>query len=609
MAESLDGKHAASDEYQRSVQGSRMSDSLSMACDYYHDPFCEICAKTKEQNIKHEAFCKDCVQFLCEDCLRVHRNIQAARGHVISRGDDMPKSMADKPPKFDYCSVHPGGRKDQFCGIHKVLLCSQCVSFEHIDCPVESVIDACKGIPTSEIDALYDNVNDFKANLSSVVAEMDLNITELGKQKVDMLKDAQDMKDKSSAKIEKMSQEIKLEAESTYKTRTSNLGRGINKFNDVIASLEGTLNDIDKMKGSTVDTKVFLQIQDVLKDFEQCKSDAEMLKPLVMNVKMSFIPNKRMKEFLSTFFKMGSVSLATSQPRVAISAPEISFPLIKAQNIATCYIKLDEGERDYYFTAIEITSDGKRLLAVCDNGKIKLFSRDMTALCSLSLSTPPWDIAVTGDTEAVVSLNDAKLLILDISDSKMSIKGTVKLPFKATAIAPYKDKLLVTSWPSHTWSHIRGSYGSPASVRLIDQSGRINWSTDTDQQGQQLFSWPRYVTCHNGDTAAVIVSDHGNNTLTVLNAGKGDVISRRQVKGKGPRGVTTDTAGNIYVCYQSTGEVAILSKDMSQERFLPSPRGKLSTSPQAIVYNAVDHQLLISNISSDSKNTVDCFKL
>ena len=333
MAESLDGKHAASDEYRRSLQGSRMSDSLSMACDYYYDPFCEICAKAKKRNVKHEGFCIDCVQFLCKDCLKVHRNLQAARGHLIQRGDDMPKSMADKPPKFDYCDVHQRIRKDRFCGTHKVLLCSQCVPLQHKGCPVDSVDNACKGVPSSEIDALYDKVSDFKTNVSSVVAQTDLNITELGKQRVDLLKDAQDMKDKGIAKIEKLFQEMTSEIKSTYKARTFDLGQCKNKLSDVIENLEETLDEINKMKGTTVDTKQFLTIHDILKDVEQCKSDAEKQRPLSMNVKMLLIPDKRMKEFLSTSFKMGSISLDTSKPLVAISVPEISFPVSPARSL------------------------------------------------------------------------------------------------------------------------------------------------------------------------------------------------------------------------------------------------------------------------------------
>ena len=633
MAESLGGKHATSDEYRRSPQGSRMTDNISMASDYHYDPFCEVCFETRNRNIQHEGFCNDCVQFLCGDCLRVHRKLQGTRGHVIRRGDDMPKSMADKPPKFDYCNVHHRSRKDQFCGTHRALLCSQCVPLQHKGCPVQGVDVACKGVPTSEIDALYDTVSDFKVNLSSVVAKIHLNVTALGKEKIDMLKDAQDAKDKSIAKIENIFQEITSEIKSTHKAHTSDLGRSENKVNDVIVNLEGTLDDIDKMKGNTIDTKVFLKIQDILKDVEQCKSDCEKLRQSVMNVKMSFIHDKKMKELVSTSFKMGSISLDTSQPLVAISLPEISFPTspvrslpvpqgrytgasgqvagktmplskIKAQTLDGYNVELDDDKKTCFISGMAITNDGRRLLADNNNSKIKMFSRDMKSLCSLSVSTSPWDIAVTGDREAVVSCyNETKLLVLDISDRKMSIKGTVELPFEVYGIVPYQDKLLVTT-PLPT------SSSSSLSVILIDQTGRVYWSTDTDQQGRPLFSFPWYVTCYDdGGSAAVIVSDRYNDTLTVLNADTGDVITRRQVEGKRPRGVTTDTTGNIYVCYYQTDEVAVLTKDLSQEKVLLSKRDGLRGSPQAIVYNAVDHQLLVSNVSGDSRNTVGCFKL
>ena len=222
----------------------------------------------------------------------------------------------------------------------------------------------------------------------------------------------------------------------------------------------------------------------------------------------------------------------------------------------------------------------------------------MKSLCFLSLSTSPWNIAVTGDREAVVSCYlETKLLILDICDRKMSIKGTVELPFRVVGLAPYQDKLLVTAlFPP-----------SPPSAKLIDQRGRVYWSTHTHQQGWRMFSCPYSVTCYDdGGSASVIVSGGGNETLTMLNADTGDVITRRQVKGKGLYGVTTDTTGNIYVCYRDTDEVAVLSKDLSQGNVLLSKRDGLSGRPQAIVYDAVDHQLLVSN-SRDS--LIACFKL
>ena len=201
MAQSSDGKRTASYNYQRSRHGSRMSDILNMAGNYHYNPFCEVCYRSRNRNVQRDGFRKDCVQFLCEDCLRVHGTLQGTRGHVIQRGDDMQKSMADKPPKFDSCDDHQQSRKNQFCVTHRVLLCSKCVPLHHKDCPIKSVDDASKGVPSSEIDTLYDKVSEFQTNILSVVTQIDHNITEMGKQQMISLKDAQDLKNKLIAKI------------------------------------------------------------------------------------------------------------------------------------------------------------------------------------------------------------------------------------------------------------------------------------------------------------------------------------------------------------------------------------------------------------------------
>ena len=63
------------------------------------------------------------------------------------------------------------------------------------------------------------------------------------------------------------------------------------------------------------------------------------------------------------------------------------------------------------------------------------------------------------------------------------------------------------------------------------------------------------------------------------------------------------------MCYGSRDEVAVLTKDLSQENILLSERDGLSRYSQAIVCDVVDHQHLVSNTSTDSKNKVDCIKI
>ena len=76
---------------------------------------------------------------------------------------------------------------------------------------------------------------------------------------------------------------------------------------------------------------------------------------------------------------------------------------------------------------------------------------------------------------------------------------------------------------------------------------------------------PDNVTSYDhGGSKDVTVSDTRNQTLTMFNADTGDVITRRQVKGKGPQCVTTDTTGNIYMCVHFyMCDVEVLTKDLS----------------------------------------------
>ena len=94
----------------------------------------------------------------------------------------------------------------------------------------------------------------------------------------------------------------------------------------------------------------------------------------------------------------------------------------------------------------------------------------------------------------------------------------------------------------------------------------------------------------------------------MLNANTADVVNRSETTERNSRrltGVTTDTDRNIYACYRHTFEVVVLAKDLSR-RGLISPRNGLGRYPQAIVYNAADHQLLVSYYCYSDSNQVDC---
>ena len=121
MFDSIDSSHGTSNV---------SCDSVYVG-DAYYDPCCELCDISKGHNVQAKALCKTCYQYLCSECLIFHNNLQGTRGHVVVRGDDMPRFIAVKPPRFEDCEVHPKHAKGQFCFEHQISVCCLCATTIH----------------------------------------------------------------------------------------------------------------------------------------------------------------------------------------------------------------------------------------------------------------------------------------------------------------------------------------------------------------------------------------------------------------------------------------------------------------------------------------------
>ena len=592
--------------------------------DEWNDPFCDICYEADNLNIKAASFCDDCVQFMCNKCYKFHERLNATRGHNVKTGSAIPRSQADKPPRFSKCDEHPKHLKNQFCSLHKQLICSLCSPLYHKNCSTGSVEDVSKSISSSETNDLYDIVSDMKSNLESSLSAMKSNIDDLNGQKTIMLEQAQELYDKMVSKAKKWFDDAQSEIDTHYQSQLLVLKQNHTRINNTVSRIESSLRQIDILRSKPIDAKLFLRIQDILSDMKQHQDD---FKAPICNVHLSFVPPKQIQDFLSSSYTMGSVKLDKSKCEITI--PEILYPVsstkqsragpankvvaaagkreserqsialtqLKGRKLRSYNVKLSDDREECQITGMAITNDGRRLLVDYGNNKVKLFSPDMKLLSSLSLSHPR-DIAVISDKEAVVITANESLVLLGISGSKMSIKTTTRVSYGVDGISKYGEKLAVTSYSP-----------KPSSVKLIDKTGRVYWSVSSDGQGQSLFDLPHFVTS-DIERNTVTVTDWGNNTLTVLNGDTGDVIKRRSLKDKSPRGVTTGSSGNIYVCYAEAREVAELTGDLTEERILLSQQDGLGDGLCAIAYDKISGQLITSYYwFGCNSNSVDIWEL
>ena len=255
--------------------------------------------------------------------------------------------------------------------------------------------------------------------------------------------------------------------------------------------------------------------------------------------------------------------------------------MLDNRQTGTYNVRTKEDSNTCWITGVAITSCGQKLFVDNNNGKVKLFSRDMRFLSSVQV-LDGWDISMLNDMEAFVTAVKS-LVLLEVANEKLKIKHTINLSFDSYGITHSKDNLICTD---------------RRQLHVIDRQG-----SEQLLCGQSSFGGSRYV-CSNSDGRWIAAKDSGKNTITVLDTNNGAVITSRQLEKKVGwlySGVAVDTSDNIYVCGYK--EIIVMSGDLKNECVLFN-MGDIR--PQAIAYDGSKHQLIISQGVNDS---VCCLQL
>ena len=589
----------------------RMADSLVSrhgASDEYHDPYCEPCDESRGKNVKVRCFCKNCNQYLCTECHTVHGSLMATKGHVIQTGTDMPPSMADKPPRYETCDDHPKRLKDQFCYHHGALICSVCSSASHSMCDTKSVEDTCKNIQLSEVDNLCDANKNYKSQLSKFLSSVDKCGGKLIDQRKTLLKDAQTAYDKIIAEINRSYQNMKTVIEAECDLQDATASQLKQEINAQISLVDAEINFTSKVRGKPINVNTFLSLQESVSKTRKCVVVVKNLKESLNLTSLIFEPSKDVQILLSKPLNFGSLNKHHLNVDVDVSTQDINFPShikgsarpvspsnrggwprlkstkpsfgqIKARQIGNYNVRTKEDSNTCWITGVAITSCGQKLFVDNNNGKVKLFSRDMRFLSSVQVHG--YDITTLNDMEAVVT-SGKYLSFLEVANEKLKIKHTINLSFDSYGITHRKDNLICTDLHQ---------------LHVIDRQG-----SEQLLGVQSSFRGSLYI-CSNSDRRWIVATDRGTNTITVLDANNGAVITSRQMEkttGWSYRGVAVDTSDNIFVC--GGKEIIVMSGDLKNERVLFN----IDNVAQAIAYDGTKHQLIISQWGNDS---VCCLQL
>ena len=303
---------------------------------------------------------------------------------------------------------------------------------------------------------------------------------------------------------------------------------------------------------------------------------------------------------------------------------------IKATKLVPIIAKTSSDERTCAIWGMALTADGSLFFTDAMNLKIKMFAKDgklisfqkfTNGLASVAMINNSRAVVCThtfqdGDTDehevsdgdnddewidlGVSAYEHDELQFLDISNpSSMSVQRNISVDFSTTGLTVFNDHLVLGAYK------LIGE--GPECVKMVDLNGFEIWSSEHDDNGEDIFGRVDSVVIimFNGN-AAVLASDVFKNALVVLDAATGKHLKTVEVEDKFPQGLTTDKEGNIYVCYWSTNEICVWTPDLEDSRILLTGSDLLS-SPKTILYDEVQDDLYVSY--SDDSDFVDRFHL
>ena len=90
--------------------------------------------------------CKQCDQFLCENCQKMHLKIKGIANHqFITIDEALQGGSASSVPRILHCRKHPHLEVNSYCKTDQTTVCPQCAVESHRGHDVDLLVNISKG--------------------------------------------------------------------------------------------------------------------------------------------------------------------------------------------------------------------------------------------------------------------------------------------------------------------------------------------------------------------------------------------------------------------------------------------------------------------------------
>ncbi|XP_045189900.2 uncharacterized protein LOC123547125 [Mercenaria mercenaria] len=569
------------------------SSSSTMGSDETIQVYCQPCDRDGPRLPAH-GYCVDCREHLCDICLTAHKRHTLSRHHTLLDDNNMPQTMSSasiRPSRPDSltkpCPRHMREIIKFYCQNHEALLCSVCVTLEHIgtSCKVNYIPDISDQVINSKehqdilkaIDTISEQYHKISKDVKSITAKFNNSLA-------DVLADINKFRKEINQRLDELERQAEDAAKTIQQEKDKNLKTVETICDDVTKSLKTSSDSIKHLNTTKQADKLFMELklaEQMIKDYEKCVHQLAAcdIKEYI------FKPNKA----ISTLFdKERSLGTITEKSLKQQSPPQtVNIKSRQTSQQGKICVKTSKDKVRCGITGMIFLFPDLLIITDWYNCAVKIVDTcSHTVTDQLQLDTEPRDVTSVTSTELAVTLPEKQnIQFISVTSNKLKEKQIFKVDGKCHGISCCQGKLAV-------------SFIDPAKLLILDTNGTIL----TTVRREDILMKPEYLTTN---THSVYVSDSVMRTITRLNW-QGEVIGSYGGMAR-PYGMALSDDGSVFVCDYGRNVIEEIAGDCSTGNVVL--RGL--NSPRFVCWCAETSKLYFSCLTEQDKDDkfVQVFKL
>ncbi|XP_071131525.1 E3 ubiquitin-protein ligase TRIM71-like [Mytilus edulis] len=514
---------------------------------------CGPCHKG-EVNTKADIWCYNCDEGLCSTCLKHHKRSKGTCDHkTIDTKSYKPSIQAIKTE----CDKH-GQQLNLYCPSHLMPCCDECISTSHSKCTgiksLAEVVEKTKIEKSKE--SVETDINSILNSLKTIINNKSKNIKTGENQCVSIKKSIKKIRQEINKHLDHLEKKLCQETDIIWNQEKSKATAFISEIEVKTKSLREMKEHLQTVTSQTSKQQSFLGVHQIEQQVHQCQRYVEDLETdeRVKEVDIKIKENDEIEKILrklGSLESLGEVTVVKTEVAMNIDTSVKREAQVESQEQSNINNMTMNIETKININMKKIISDmiclmDGRFIVVEQWRGVNLLTSDGKLQKQLPIPGGAWSVTqINQNTIAITDPSKKAIKIFNMENDKVT--KVIKLDKECYGLSFYNNSLAVGL--------------DRDEIRIIDLEGNTPKSIPVESKSDLDY----LVYCND----RVIYSDYFGKAVYCYDE-SGKQIWRYTQDLEGPRGLFTDTYGNIIVADYRSDRIIVISKDGQNSKVLLS---------------------------------------